>query len=80
MADAVGVAPATLMNRTRDIREGLGLVRMDRRWSTRNMLERNPLVWMVEVDGLPADIRQAPRQVQEEAVRGGIIPFVPEKR
>src|SRR4051794_31046487 len=31
MAPAVGVSPATLMNRARDIREGLGLVRMDPR-------------------------------------------------
>jgi hypothetical protein len=44
MAPALGVSPATLMNRARDIREGLGLHRMDPRWSTRGMLERNPLL------------------------------------
>jgi hypothetical protein len=48
MAPAVGVSPATLMNRARDIREGLGLVRMDTRWSTKAMLERNPLLRMAE--------------------------------
>jgi hypothetical protein len=77
IARAVGVSPATLMNRAKVIREGLDLRRTDPRWSTRNMLERNPLVWMVEVNGVPCDIRQAPRHVQEEAVRRGIIPFVP---
>jgi hypothetical protein len=41
------------------------------------MLEHNPLVWMVEVNGLPYDIRMAPRHVQEEAARRGLIPFVP---
>ena len=32
---------------------------------------------MMTVDGLPYDIRRAPRHVQEEAVRRGLIPFVP---
>ncbi len=48
MAPALGVSPATLMNRARDIREGLDLRRMDPRWSTKAMLERNPLLRMAE--------------------------------
>jgi hypothetical protein len=52
MAPALGVSPATLMNRARDIREGLGLRRMDPRWSTKEMLERNPLLLLAEyLDG-----------------------------
>jgi hypothetical protein len=77
VARLVGVSPATLMNRARDMREGLGLRRLAPQWSTRGTLEHNPLVWMVLVDGLPYDIRGAPRHVQEEAVPHGIIPFVP---
>jgi hypothetical protein len=79
MARAVGVSPATLMNRAKVIRQGLDLHRMDPRWSTRGMQEHNPLVWMVEVNGLPYDIRMAPRHVQEEAARRGLIPFVPDE-
>lgn len=48
MAPAIDVSPATLMNRARDIREGLGLRRMNPRWSTKAMLERNPLLRMAE--------------------------------
>ncbi len=77
VAKAVGVAEATLMNRAKVIRKGLDLRRMTPPWSTRGMLDHNPLVWMVEVNGLPYDIRQAPRHVQEEAVRRGIIPYLP---
>lgn len=51
MAPAIGVSPATLMNRARDIREGLGLVRMDPRWSTKAMLEGNPLLTLAEMLG-----------------------------
>ena len=77
IAQAVGVSPATLMNRARLIREGLGLRRMDLRWCTKEMFGHNPLAWMVSVDGLPYDIRSAPRQIQEQAYRRGLILFVP---
>jgi hypothetical protein len=77
MAKGVGVSEATLMNRAKVIRQGLDLSRMDPRWSTKGILDHNPLVWMVEINGLPYDIRQAPRHVQEEAVRRGIIPYLP---
>jgi hypothetical protein len=41
------------------------------------MLEDNPLVWTLEVNGLPVDARWMPREVQEEAYRLGLIPYVP---
>lgn len=78
IAREVGVSPATLMNRAKVIREGLDLRRMQPQWSTRQVLEHNPLVWMVEVNGVPYDLRSAPRLLQEECARRGIIPFVPE--
>jgi hypothetical protein len=53
MAKAVGVSPATMMNKAKVIRKGLDLRRMAPRWSTKGILQHNPLVWMVEVDGLP---------------------------
>ena len=40
-------------------------------------LADNPLVWMVEVNGFVVDVRMIPRDVQEEAHRLGLIPFVP---
>jgi len=33
---------------------------------------------MVEVDGIPMDARALPREIQEEAFRLGLIPFLPE--
>jgi len=78
MARALGVSPATMMAKAKVIREGLDLIRMDPRWSVRSILEQNPLVWMVEDQfGLLHDLRRAPRDVQEEALRRGLIPFLP---
>jgi hypothetical protein len=77
IARGLGVSPATMMNKAKVIRQGLDLSRMDPRWSTKGMLDHNPLVWLVEVNGVPFDIRQAPRHVQEEAYRRGLIPYLP---
>src|SRR5262249_46752604 len=77
MARGLGVSPATMMNKAKVIRQGLEIRRMDPRWSTKGMLDPNPLVWLMEVNGLPFDIRQTPRHVQEEAYRRGLIPYVP---
>jgi hypothetical protein len=50
---------------------------MDPDWCLPSMLEENPLVWIVEVNGLPVDVRAIPEEVQEEAYRLGLIPYVP---
>src|SRR5579859_3584246 len=46
MARAIGVSMATLMNRARDIRVGLGPERMDPRWATSRVLRMHPLLGM----------------------------------
>ena len=43
-------------------------------------MEDNPLIWMVEVNGLAVDIRHAPRQLQEIAFNKGLIPYIPADR
>ncbi|MGO9112712.1 MAG: hypothetical protein ACLP9L_26055 [Thermoguttaceae bacterium] len=40
----------------------------------------NPLVWKVEVNGQPVDIRQESREKQEKAFHKGLIPYVPADR
>jgi hypothetical protein len=40
-------------------------------------LEDNPLAWMVMVNGFIVDVRDMPREVQEEAFRKGLIPYLP---
>ena len=41
---------------------------------------QNPLAWMIQVNGLIADARRLPREVQEEALRKGLIPYIPGDR
>jgi hypothetical protein len=79
MAQRIGVSPATLHAKAKVIRDSLDIRRMDPRFSTKAMTDRNPLAWLVEIDGLPFDIRQAPRAVQEAALRKGLIPYLPDQ-
>jgi hypothetical protein len=72
-----GVSPATGSARAAEIRKLLGLYQFDPRWCLPSLMDENPYVWLIDVDGIPTDARYAPRQVQEEALRRGLIPYLP---
>ncbi len=38
------------------------------------------MAWMIQVNGLIIDIRQAPLYLQEEAFRKGLIPYIPSQK
>jgi len=42
------------------------------------MVDKNPLIWMLEVNGFIIDVRHAPREIQEEAFRQSLIPYIPD--
>jgi len=77
VAEGFGVSQGTMTAKSKIIRDELDLIQLDPDWCTPAMLEDNPLVWMVEVNGFVMDIRSAPRGAQEEAYRLGLIPFIP---
>ena len=49
-------------------------------WTLQSNLADNPIVWMVQVDGLVIDIRHAPLELQQLAFAKGLIPFIPAER
>jgi hypothetical protein len=77
LAARAGVAASTLAAKTRQIRETLDLVRLEPEWTLPSMLDRNPLAWLLMVDGMVVDAREAPRALQEDAFRQGLIPYIP---
>ncbi len=77
LAKGFGVSQGTMMAKSKIIRDKLDITTLDPDWCTPAMLVDNPLVWMFDVGGFLIDIREAPRQVQEEAYREGLIPFIP---
>ncbi len=63
--------------KSKQIRDLLGMYPMDPDWSIPSMIDQNPLVWMLEINGLIIDVRHAPREIQEEALRRGLSPISP---
>jgi len=74
---AFGVGQSTTWAKARVISDALGTNRMDPTWMLRSLAERNPLLWMAEVNGLLVDLRDMPREVQEIAFAKGLIPYIP---
>ena len=72
------LSSSTMQVKSKQIRDLLGMYPMDPDWSTPSMVDQNPLVWMLEVNGLIIDVRHAPREIQEAAFRRGLIPYIPE--
>jgi len=72
-----GLSSSTMQAKSKQIRDLLGMYPMDPDWSTPSMINQNPLIWMLEVNGLLVDVRQAPREIQEAAFRKGLIPYIP---
>ncbi len=73
----LGVKKTTMANRARLIRDTLSLSHLDEEFMRRDLVDANPLTWLLEVDGMLVDIRHAPVQRQVQAFQLGLIPYVP---
>jgi Domain of unknown function (DUF6398) len=73
-----GLSSSTMQTKSKQIRDLLDMYQMDPNWTLPSMIDKNPLVWMLEINGLIIDVRHAPREIQEEAFRRGLIPYIPE--
>src|SRR5262249_21321297 len=77
---AFGVAESTGQGKSKAIRDLLKIRTFDPQWTLPSRMERNPVAWMIEVNGFIVDARHLKREYQEEAFRKGLIPYIPEKR
>jgi hypothetical protein len=74
---AFGVAESTGQGKAKAIRDLLKVRQFDFRWMLRRDIETTSMVWMIQVNGFIVDARMLKREVQEEAYRKGLIPYVP---
>lgn len=80
IAQGFGVSVSNMQAKSRIICEGLQLVPLDPNWSLPSRMDDNPLVWMLSVNGVMVDIRDAPREAQVTAYEEGLIPYIPADR
>ena len=74
---AFGVSSGTGQGRSKTIRDMLKMRSFDPEWTLPSRIADNPMAWLIQVDGFMMDARHAPREIQEEAFRRGLIPYIP---
>jgi hypothetical protein len=77
---AFDVGESTVHAKARVIERAIGAGPFDPQWTLPSMVDKNPLVWMAEVNGLMVDLRDMPREIQEIAFEDGLIPYIPADR
>jgi Domain of unknown function (DUF6398) len=77
IASYFGLSPSTMQGKSKQIRDLLNMHQMDPDWTLPSKIDDNPLAWMIQVNGFVMDARHAPREIQEEAFRKGLIPYIP---
>jgi hypothetical protein len=76
---AFGVGESTGQGKSMLIRKLLKIKPMDAAWSVRRRMDQNPMGWMIQLNGLLVDARLLKREIQEEALRKELIPYIPER-
>jgi hypothetical protein len=76
---AFGVGESTGQGKSMLIRRMFKIRPMDSEWSLRSRIDENPMVWMIQVNGFLVDARILKRETQEESLRKGLIPYIPER-
>jgi hypothetical protein len=71
------VSQGTASAKARAISDALHTHVLDPAWMLRALADRNPLVWMAEINGILVDLRQMPRDIQAIAHEKGLIPYIP---
>ena len=73
-----GVSQSTGSAKSKHVRDAMDMYQMDPKWCIPSNIDKNPLAWMVSINGLIVDVRNAPREFQQEVFRIGLIPYLPE--
>jgi hypothetical protein len=75
-----GIAKSTAGNKSAEITNLLNLSYFNTEFQLKTQIDNNPAIWLLRVNGIIADIREMPREAQEEAFRKGLIPYIPADR
>jgi hypothetical protein len=80
LAKLFGVGQSTASAKSTEIWNTLDLMQMHPDYCVAELVEGNPLIWFLSVNGMIVDIRSMPREVQEIAYDQGLIPYIPADR
>ena len=77
LSEAFSVAKSTMGSKARQVRDLLRISPFSPEFQRADVAAQNPLMWIIEVNGLAVDARHVPVDIQVEAFECGFIPYVP---
>jgi hypothetical protein len=77
LSEAFGVAKSTMGSKAKQVRDLLRISPFSLEFQRADVIEWNPLVWIIEVNGFPVDARHVGLDIQAEAYQRGLIPYIP---
>ena len=80
IAEWFGLSKSTAGNKASEINNLLDISYFNTEFLLKEIIDDHPAVWLLNVNGLMVDIRQMPRELQEQAFRKGLIPYIPADR
>ena len=72
-----GVSASHGANKSKEIRDLLGMNQMSAEWTLPSRMADSPMIWLLEVNGFLVDVRHMPLEVQQMAFDQGMIPYIP---
>ncbi|SIO59686.1 hypothetical protein SAMN05444166_6141 [Singulisphaera sp. GP187] len=76
---AFGVAESTGQGKSKAIRSLFKIHNSEPQWTLPSQKKPTAMSWMIPINGFIVDARILKREFQEEALRKGLIPYIPEK-
>lgn len=77
MCDLLGIGRSTGTAKGGEVIAALKIRPFDTTWLHPDVLANDPRAWFLDVGGMVVDARQLPPDMQQQAFRLGLIPFVP---
>ena len=77
MCDLLGIGRSTGVAKGGEIIAALKMRPLECEWLHPDVLADDPRAWLLDVGGMVVDARQLPVDMQQQAFRLGLIPFVP---
>ncbi len=79
IADGFELSKSTVSAKSNAIKGIFKIYQLDPKWTLPSLMDNNPRIWMLSVNDLIIDIRDAPYELQEIAFNKGLIPYIPSK-
>lgn len=72
-----GISSSTGQAKSKQVRDTLKISQMSPDWCLPSQMDKNPMAWLISINGMIIDARSAPLEVQERLVAAGLIPYMP---